>query len=222
MATQDQRAFRLATLLLTVALGLGWVVTRAGSAATPAEPPSAPVDLAAEIPTTLGSYTSRPIAVTEGVADQLAAAGFLFRAYEMPGEPVVWVWVGYYANQRDATVHSPTGCYAGVGWSTDAAADTADGGGGPAWDVRWLRVKRDTEERLVLYWYETRDGAVGSELQRNWRRLRGRLQGGTELVFVRISTPEHDSRAARRRLVDIANRVRPYIRARMARANPAT
>lgn len=221
MATQDQRAFRLAAGILGIALVLGWVVPRVATAPAARDQQPFPVDLDAEIPVTLGGAVSRPIAVTDGVADRLAAAGFLFRAYTQAGEPPVWLWVGYYENQRDATVHSPVGCYSGFGWAVAGVPEAAGSGDALGWDARWLQIKRQREKRLVLYWYETAYGAVGSELQRNLLRLRGRVGGGTQLMFVRISTPDDGRGDAQQRLTAIARHVRPHLRAPMDAAASA-
>ncbi len=219
MAITDERRFQLVAVCVAVTLACAWGVqwTARGAAREPVPgQPAAPLDRL--VPLQLAGATARSVPVSQGVFDRLAAAGYLFREYTDGDGAVVWLWIGYYDNQRDATVHSPRGCYRGSGWIATVDRNVSAEDAPVEWPLRWLRVRRESEERLVLYWYETAYGPVASELQRNLHRLRGRIGGNTALFFVRLSTPVGGGADDASRLLRMARAVRQALGAHVAAA----
>ena len=101
--------------------------------------------------------------------DELAALGaddYLDRRYAR-GTSSVALYVGYYASQRQGdSVHSPLNCLPGTGWMpVETGYLTLPRGGGTGRDVavRRLRVRRGSDEALVLYWYQSRGRIVANE-----------------------------------------------------------
>lgn len=221
MATENQPAFRLIAALIAIGLVAGWGLTRLDPATPRMDPgPAGGPQLETLVPVAFGTYRARPVPLSEVVVDGAGADEVVFREYTPAQGPRVWMWLSYYRTQRTSSVHAPSACYAGLGWAVNEDTHTARTAEGE-WPLRWLRVQREGDDRLVLYWYETGYGPVATEFQRNMLRLRGRVAGDTALIYVRLSTPtEGDPEAARARLLEVARWVRAPLKSSFDRPGP--
>ncbi|HXE80763.1 MAG TPA: EpsI family protein [Vicinamibacterales bacterium] len=106
-------------------------------------------------------------ALAPNVVEALGADAYLEREYRNDGASV-GLFIGYYASQRQGdSVHSPLNCLPGSGWSA-VEADYLDVPRGPDQaaaqvNVRRLRVRRGSDDALVLYWYQSRGRVVANE-----------------------------------------------------------
>ena len=103
-------------------------------------------------------------ALSTDVLAELGADEYLDRSYTN-GAASVGLYVGYYASQRQGdSVHSPLNCLPGTGWVPIESTylDVPRGGNG-VMTVRRLRVRRGSDEALVLYWYQSRGRVIAND-----------------------------------------------------------
>ncbi len=147
----------------------------------------------AEFPKSIGNWRM----VREGVIDQedkdvLRADDYLTRQYAAASGESANLFVAFFQSQRAGqTPHSPKNCLPGSGW-TWSVADTirvAIGGRQPIEINRYIVSKRD-DHAVVLYWYQSHDRVVASEVQAAaftaWDALRYRR---TDTELVRVVAP---------------------------------
>jgi EpsI family protein len=99
------------------------------------------------------------------------------------------VHVGFYDRQsRGKTIHSPKNCLPGGGWEPlTSALDTIETACGPARANRYL-LRNDSDEVLVLYWYQGRVQA--SEYAVKWQLLRDAVaRRPTDESLARVVVP---------------------------------
>jgi len=106
-------------------------------------------------------------ALPADVLAELGADEYLDRSYTN-GAAAVGLYVGYYASQRQGdSVHSPLNCLPGTGWVPIESGylDVPRGGGGGDGlvTVRRLRVRRGSDDALVLYWYHSRGRVIAND-----------------------------------------------------------
>jgi EpsI family protein len=133
-----------------------------------------------------GAFTERTL--DRDFLDVLRARDVLYRIYTGSGGDPVWVFLGYFDQQKEGSqVHSPRHCYPGSGWNIEAE---------PRWDAPWggrvasLVVSDGNERRLVVYWYQldhaTETDVLPLKFELTRRALSRRSQ---DVVFASISTP---------------------------------
>jgi EpsI family protein len=202
----EKRA-RLVAALLTAIGVAGGLLLRVGGV-----PPVETVDLAA-IPSVVGAWRGRDVAVSDRVRAQLRSDALFLRAYAADDGAPVWALVDYHRTQRlGATVHSPRVCYPGAGWRVDRVSTGEAGGHG----VRWLELTREGERMLAAYWYESRWGTVAREVQLKAAIVRSALaRQPTDAAIFRLSTriTGTDVEGARARLLRFAEEAAPTLRA---------
>ena len=135
------------------------------------------------------------------------------------GASAVALYVGYYASQRQGdSVHSPLNCLPGTGWvpiESDYLA-VPRGAAGERVTVRRLRVRRGSDEALVLYWYQGRGRVVASEY---WSKAylmydaarRGRTDTALVRVFSLVDERTDGVRRAERDLVAFVRAALPLL-----------
>jgi EpsI family protein len=184
--SRDNRA---AAVLLAAMLGVGaagwWVELRPALRVDPSRLSTLPLEI--------DGFAGHPIPVEEAVERILEADYNLQRAYTSreDGEPVVWLYVGYYGTRRGGRPeHTPDQCYPSAGWQIQARRSV------PIDPARGLRaneyvVSRDSEQHVVYFWYRSHraTGLLGA-FDQGLDRMRGRFAGGrADGALVRISTP---------------------------------
>lgn len=191
------RIVRIVAAFLTLFAILGGVVLR-----SEAPVPGAAVTLAT-MPLIVGEWTGRDIAVDARTLEFLRSDALLMRAYqETEDSPPVWLLVDYHRTQGlGATIHSPRICYPGAGWTVEQARVAADV---DEREVCWLNLRRDGEDMLALYWYDTRWGRSAREFALKAHIMRSAIaRRESDAVMCRVSTPvvENDEFGARDRLL---------------------
>lgn len=104
-------------------------------------------------------------ALAPDVLAVLGADDHLDRRYTADAAEV-GLFIGYYGSQRQGdSVHSPLNCLPGTGWIPVETGYLAvpRGEGGERVTLRRLRVRRGSDEALVLYWYQSRGRVVANE-----------------------------------------------------------
>ena len=156
-------------------------------------------DLDASVPLVLIDLAGEPQEVS---AAEIRAAGvnnYLLRNYrparppaEGSGEvPWIQVYVGYYERQTQGrTIHSPKNCLPGSGWEPLASrTEVIQTPSGPV-TVNRYRLKNESAQALVLYWYQGRGRVEANEYMVKWDLLRdAALRRRTEEALVRVVVP---------------------------------
>ena len=156
------------------------------------------------VPMNLGNWEGQEVAVTDGTLAQLGSDALLLRSYRQEDGVPVWLYVDYHRMQRlGSTVHSPRVCYPGSGWSIERA-DVTELGDGTERPACWLGLRRDSEEMLAVYWYQSRWGSSARETTLKLHIARSAMaRRESDVVLFRASTPvmQGDEAAARARLL---------------------
>lgn len=140
--------------------------------------------------------------VREGVIEQeekdvLRADDYLTRQYSASPDKIAGLFVAYFRSQRAGqTPHSPKNCLPGSGWTwtvSDTIRVDIAGRARPIEINRYIVSKGD-DHAVVLYWYQSRDRVVASEVRATiftaWDALR---YNRTDTELVRVVTPVAES-----------------------------
>ncbi len=208
----------------TTALAIGAVLTAGGAWASETlrsrhTLPEETVDLE-RVPHALGGYEGAGLEVSERVLNELRSDSLLLREYVRESEAPVWLYVDYHRAQRlGAQIHSPRNCYPGGGWSVAQAENATLDVAGAVQPVCWLTlVNGDGENRVALYWFETRWGTSSREIDLKVDLLRSAFaRRPTDAVLVRVSTDAvaHDLGECRARIERFLSVVAPHLSAEL-------
>jgi len=132
------------------------------------------------------AYVDEPM--EKAFLDVLRAREVLYRTYEPDSDAPVWVFLGYFDQQKEGSqVHSPRHCYPGSGWNIESE---------PSWPAPWgdgevrsLVVHDGVERRLVLYWYQLTSRVESDVLPLKIELARrAMVRDAQDVVFASIST----------------------------------
>jgi EpsI family protein len=129
--------------------------------------------------------------LTDEVLAQLKPTSYLSRTYNKSGLQAD-LFIAFYAQQRAGeSMHSPKHCLPGAGWEIFDYASAAIPAGGRRYKVNKYRVSRETERRLVLYWYQSKQRIIANEyLGKLLLAHDALLQNSTSGSIVRIIVPD--------------------------------
>lgn len=118
----------------------------------------------------------------------LAPEAYSMRYYEADNRPPIWIYAAFYRGAETGAPHDPMICYPAAGWSIaedrEARIELGDSGSFP---VRFMRGELSGADELVLYWRQPVGRWPGRMPLEFISRLRDRVFGSSEYVFVRIS-----------------------------------
>jgi EpsI family protein len=135
-----------------------------------------------------GSDLDRLDHETEAV---LQADNYLLRRYRRDGAPAD-LFVAYYATQRSGhTIHSPLNCLPGTGWEwVDRSRERVSVGPGRVIEINGNVARKNGEQVLVYYWYQSHGRAVASEYRNKLLLVRDALTlHRSDGALVRVTTP---------------------------------
>lgn len=163
----------------------------------------------AACPVTLGPWDGTELSFADAVVEELRADDVLIRRYQSPGD-VAWLCVVFHQNRRYGA-HDPRLCYESQGWEIEkpGRAVIADGTPGGLTVNRFVATRR-AEQRLVSYWWLTRDLATDDAAAfRRAMAVSGALENRSWGAFVRVETEirSGDRDQAARAADDFATRV---------------
>ena len=94
----------------------------------------------------------------------LQADTYLLRRYTRGGAQLD-LFVAYYATQRSGhTIHSPLNCLPGTGWEwVDRRRERISVGPGRDIDINSNIARKNADQQLVSYWYQSHGRAIASE-----------------------------------------------------------
>ena len=195
-------------LLLACALVVGVAAWVRLVPFTEAVPPLQPL---AEFPHRLGPWTGRDHRFEDYVYEQLKVSDSLLREYRRPDGARLYLYVGYYASQREGMqIHSPKHCMPGGGWVPRWArdvelADPALPGG--RLTARETLYAKGGSQTLFLYWYQMARRFTTNEYMLKLYMIDHAIRyHRTDAAFVRLSTAvvRDDAERAKGVLVDFA------------------
>jgi EpsI family protein len=174
----------------------------------------------AQFPWTVGGWTTfQDYPMDPEVAAQLRADDTVHRAYSGP-DGVASLFIAFFKTQRSGQVpHSPKNCLPGAGWepSETGTAVISVEGRSPIEVNRYI-VARQDEKSLVLYWYQSRDRVVASELHAKMWNVADSIRyrrSDTSLVRILVPIRNNDVNAAMKTATRFVQVAYPEIRAHL-------
>ncbi len=149
------------------------------------------------VPTMLGGYESRDVAISEGERQVAGMDNYLARIYEA-GPKNFSLYIGYYESQTQGrTIHSPKNCLPGAGWEPVTAERrliVTDSGSVP---VNRYLIANKGAQAIVYYWYQGRGRVSANEYLVKWELIRdASIRRRTDEALVRVVVPVDGSVAA--------------------------
>lgn len=200
----SMRYWTMIAVLLAGTAGMGFLSH--GEATPPARP-------IGEFPKEIGNYTT----VAESPFDQdtlkvLGVTDYLNRTYFSPTQGGLGLYIGYFRTQRTgAAIHSPKNCLPGAGWQPTVSEtyqlSLDDGRKVP---VNFYVIRKDLDQQIVLYWYQSHGRVVASEYWGKYYMVLDAIRlNRTDAALVRIVAPVRngDTDGARERAVAFAKQV---------------
>lgn len=175
------------------------------------------------IPKEISGYVTDFESIGGAVVDMLGADATLFRAYRHDEEPMIWLFVAYFASpQENSQIHSPRHCYPGSGWNIIDEGTSRVMRNEETKPAKRLVISNGDERHFVLYWFITADGVLANEFALKWSQMKGSLLGRSRpTVFIRFSVEldrDADMSEAERALVRFAEELAPGIDEALMRA----
>lgn len=197
----SMRYWAMIAVLLAGIGGMGFLSH--GESTPPAKPLS-------DFPKDIGSY--RSVKDFEFDADTLKVLGvtdYTNRVYVSPALGELGLYIGYFRTQRTgATIHSPKNCLPGAGWqpmeSKIYQLTLSDGRKVP---VNLYVIRKDLDQEIVLYWYQSHGRVVASEYWGKFYLVADAIRlNRTDAALVRITVPVRngDLEAARNQAIAFA------------------
>ncbi|HSH00714.1 MAG TPA: EpsI family protein, partial [candidate division Zixibacteria bacterium] len=152
------------------------------------EPANAPQF--AQLPYQFGAYRGAEERFSDETYEILQATETTLRRYQDARGVTYWLFVAYFKDQKyGSQIHSPRHCLPGGGWRIEALQDfpiRADNGFSV--DANKLTIERDNHRQLMLYWFETRSGAIHNEFGLKFDLVKNALLfRPTDAAFVRLT-----------------------------------
>jgi EpsI family protein len=146
----------------------------------------------ADLPLRIGDWHGRDLErldrETEAV---LQADSYLLRRYARDDAPID-LFVAYYTTQRSGhTIHSPLNCLPGTGWEwVDRRREQVSVAPGRVIDINSNVARKNGEQVLVYYWYQSHGRAVASEYRNKLLLVQDALTlHRSDGALVRVTTP---------------------------------
>ena len=200
-------AARYWTMIAVLLAGIAGMGTQYHGESTP---PARPLS---EFPKTIGDY--RSVADFEFDPQTMKVLGvtdYINRAYFESGVGDLGLYIGYFRTQRTgATIHSPKNCLPGAGWQPMVSEiyqlSLPDGRKVP---VNLYVIRKDLDQQIVLYWYQSHGRVVASEYWGKVYLVADAIRlNRTDAALVRITAPVQsgDMNSAREHAIAFAQQV---------------
>jgi len=171
----------------------------------------------AEFPTRIDDWSGELQRFDQKIYDILGVDDSFLATYLDPTGRQVQLYVGYYQSQREGDlIHSPKHCMPGGGWEivrTSLEELTVPHSNPGKIKVIKLILQKETEQQVVLYWFQSRGRFISSEyLQKIYLVWDAISKRRTDGAFVRLISPVQKSEAATTRMLKtFAKRLIPIL-----------
>ena len=158
--------------------------------------------------------TERPIA--SRTIDFLGVDKTIMRNYRSAGGRQIELYCGYFSSQRyGSQIHSPKNCLPGGGWRIEYIEPyEIKSSNGQSKTVNHMIISQNNFRTVVLYWFETRSGAIGDEYGLKFDMVKNSLLfRPTDAAMIRITTSAQDGdfESATRDCVTFLREFEPFI-----------
>jgi len=176
------------------------------------------------IPLVVGSWRGEEQPIGEAIDDILRADESLYVRYVHPSGELIWLFVGYFQNQKyGSQIHSPKNCLPGGGWKILSQKrlrlSSPDMGPGEGIPMTYLLISNGRERDVMLYWFETRRGKIANEFYLKFDILiNSLLFQPSSAAFIRFNIPLVDDNPEKslELLKTLIHRLHPAIEQAMA------
>lgn len=182
--TRAARYWTMIAVLLAGAAGMGFL---SHGESTP------PARALSEFPKDIDGYQAEAeYPFDAATLKVLGVTDYVNRAYFSPAKGQLGLYVGYFRTQRTgAAIHSPKNCLPGAGWQPTVSEiyqlDLADGRKVP---VNLYVIRKDLDQQIVLYWYQSHGRVVASEYWGKFYMVADAIRlNRTDAALVRITAP---------------------------------
>ncbi len=178
--------------------------------------PNRPAEFAT-IPLESYGYYGDERRFAEASYDVLNADTTTLRLYRDANGVPYWLFVAYFSSQKQGSqIHSPKHCLPGGGWSIETIEPyTFHLSDGTAKEINRLVIGERRQRQIMLYWFETRGGAIRSEFGLKFDLMKNALLlRPTDAAFVRLTVPvpaDGDIDAATERALSYLTAFHPHI-----------
>jgi EpsI family protein len=153
--------------------------------------PSRPASFG-ELPFAIDRYTGSEHFFDSGSYEVLKADTSTLRYYADSDGGGYWLFIAYFASQKyGSQIHSPKNCLPGSGWRIESIQPYAlPLPGGMTREVNRLVISDANARQLMLYWFETRSGAIRSEFGLKFDLVKNSLTfQPTDAAIIRLTVP---------------------------------
>lgn len=198
------RYWTMIGVLLAAVAGMGFLSH--GEATPQARPLS-------EFPKQVAGYNSvAEMPLDAPTLKLLGLTDYINRLYVAPSIGQLTLFIEYFSTQRTgATIHSPKNCLPGAGWQpTQVGIYQMPLDDGRKVPINLYLIRKDLDEEVVLYWYQSHGRVVASEYWGKFYLVYDALRlNRTDAALVRIVTPVvgGDEEAARNRAIAFAKQI---------------
>lgn len=153
--------------------------------------PSSPANFT-HLPFSADSFTGTEHFFDSASYDVLKADTSTLRYYTDSQDQGYWLFVAYFSSQKyGSQIHSPKHCLPGSGWRIESNHPySLSLPGGATREVNRLIIADDNSRQMMMYWFETRSGAIRNEFGLKFDLVKNALTfSPTDAAFVRLTVP---------------------------------
>jgi EpsI family protein len=168
------------------------------------------------LPEQLGVYTSASLSNNSIYTDPNAEVS-ISRIYETPDKSPIELFIGYRSTQRASTRLGSPKLKFPQGWNSVDVEIAGSIGATPSGPIQasWILAQKGEAKKIILYWYETRDSTIATDLAYRWAQMKSLLlHRRTAAAVVRLATPVSENEKigdAKQRVKDFAVTIYPVL-----------
>lgn len=157
----------------------------------------APEKSFSDFPLKIGQWNGKKDFFDQKVYDILGVDDSVLAHYKNSENRYVQLYIGFYRSQKEGDlIHSPKNCMPGSGWNiVNSGLEEIILKNSKKIKVIRLNLKKDSEEQIVLYWFQSRGRIISSEYwQKIWLVYDSVTKRRTDGSFVRLISPVNETR----------------------------
>ena len=168
-----------------------------------------------DFPASINGWDGTTLVMEQAYTDILRFDDYILADYQRAPDAPVNFYVAYYGSQKKGqSAHSPRTCIPGGGWEIVSIDDLGLPGSHPI-TVNRVRIQKDDQKQLVLYWFQQRGRSIANEYLVKWFLVwdlitRQRSDGALVRLTTAIGSGETESEAEGR-LMAFAETIQPVL-----------